>query len=308
MVSNILLFHGENEYELEQAIRKVQQDSGCQLREVEDNVDFGDLINLLNTPSLFGGSNLYVARNDSIMSDSGNLKRLEAYLEDPSPFSRAVIALKKKPDGRLNTYKAFKERKLEKEFPLVKGRSLQKWVKEYLWEHGYNIDEAGVAYLVEVVGESQNMLRSEMDKLFLFQPEGRQIRVADLEQIVTSNAEYNIFNLLDNMFGDRGRMLAALENLYRLREPVARILFMIIREFRILLRIKWLLRERWSEEKIATHLKLHPYVAKKKAVLSRKMSYEELFRHLKLFYEAEARIKSNSGDEKMILRSTLLSL
>ena len=308
MVSNILLFHGENEYELEQAIRKVQQDSGCQLREVEDNVDFGDLINLLNTPSLFGGSNLYVVRNDSIMSDSGNLKRLEAYLEDPSPFSRAVIALRKKPDGRLNTYKALKARNLEKEFPLVKGRGLQKWVKEYLWEHGYNIDEAGVAYLVEVVGESQNMLRSEMDKLFLFQPEGRQIRVADLEQIVTSNAEYNIFNLLDNMFADRGRMLAALENLYRLREPVARILFMIIREFRILLRIKWLLRERWSEEKIATHLKLHPYVAMKKAALSRKMSYEELFRHLKLFYEAEARIKSNSGDEKMILRSTLLSL
>lgn len=310
MEGNLVLYYGENEYEQEAAIRKAAEEGGLEQKDVVDNVDFADLINLLNTPALFGGATLYVVRNAGILGDRNNLERLEAYLGDPSPFSKAIIVAVKKPDARKkpNAFDLLAKAKLVREFPLVKGKALQKWIKEYCWHHGYNIDEAGVSYLIEVVGEDQAMLRSEMDKYFLFQPEGKQIRVADLEQIVSSNVEYNIFALTDNLFGNRARMLDALESLYRLKEPVVKILFMIIKEIRYLVRFKWLLKEGRGEEQLAGMFKMHPYVAKKKCERARRMSYEELFRTLKLFYEVEERIKTGRGEEKALLRTTLLSL
>lgn len=115
MNENILVFHGENEYEIENSIKKHKSD--CEIIEITENIDFADLINLLNTQGLFNTSNLYIIRNESIFNDDKNLKYLDEYLKNPSPFSKSIIAINKKIDYRKKTVKFFKNKGTIYEYP-----------------------------------------------------------------------------------------------------------------------------------------------------------------------------------------------
>lgn len=303
----ILVYYGENEYELNKSIKKLSEETGYSLKEINDGIDFQDLIDILNTPALFEGNLIYKITNEAILNDDKNLELLKDYIKNPSPFSKGLIIVKK-IDLRKKTSKFLKENNLLVEFPLRKGASLRKWIKENFWNHGYNVSDDAVAYLLEVVGENQIMIENELNKFFIYEPDHKNIGIKDLDILITNNVQSNIFNLLDSMFSDHGKMLKALENLFKLKEPDIKIVFMIIRELRIILRTKWFLRENYSEAKIASTLDIPFYFVEKKVELSKRMSFEEIFKNLKLFYEVEEKIKSGNGDGKMLLRGTLLSM
>lgn len=303
----IVVYYGENEYELNKSISDLAIETGYSLKEINDGLDFLDLINILNTPALFEGNLIYKITNDAILNDDINLEVLKEYINNPSPFSKGLI-ITKKIDLRKKTSKFFKDNNLLLEFPLRKGANLRKWVKEHFWNNGYNISDDAVAYLLEVVGENQVMIENELNKLFIYEPDHKNITIKDLDILITNNVQSNIFNLLDNMFSDHGKMLKALENLFKLKEPEIKIIFMIIRDLRIIIRIKWFLKEKYRDDKIASLLQIHPYVAEKKIELSKKLTFEEVFKYLKLFFEVEEKIKSGNGEGKMLLRSTLLSM
>ncbi len=303
----VVVYYGENEYELNKSISNLATETGYSLKEINDGLDFLDLINILNTPALFEGNLIYKITNDAILNDDINLEALKEYINNPSPFSKGLI-ITKKVDFRKKTPKFFKDNNLLIEFPLRKGANLRKWVKEHFWNHGYSITDDAVAYLLEVVGENQVMIENELNKLFIYEPDHKNISIKDLDILITNNVQSNIFNLLDNMFFDHGKMLKALENLFKLKEPEIKIIFMIIRDLRIILRIKWFLKEKYRDDKIASLLQIHPYVAEKKIELSKKLTFEEVFKYLKLFYDVEEKIKSGNGEGKMLLRSTLLSM
>lgn len=303
----ILVYYGENEYELNKSIKKLSEETGYSLKEINDGIDFQDLIDILNTPALFEGNLIYKITNEVILNDDKNLEILKDYIKNPSPFSKGLIIVKK-IDLRKKTSKFLKENNLLVEFPLRKGASLRKWIKENFWNHGYNVSDDAVAYLLEVVGENQIMIENELEKFFIYEPDHKNIGIKDLDILITNNVQSNIFNLLDSMFSDHGKMLKALENLFKLKEPDIKIVFMIIRELRIILRTKWFLREKYSEAKIASTLDIPFYFVEKKVELSKRMSFEEIFKNLKLFYEVEEKIKSGNGDGKMLLRGTLLSM
>lgn len=303
----ILVYYGENEYELNKSIKKLSEETGYSLKKINDGIDFQDLIDILNTPALFEGNLIYKITNEVILNDDKNLEILKDYIKNPSPFSKGLIIVKK-IDLRKKTSKFLKENNLLVEFPLRKGASLRKWIKENFWNHGYNVSDDAVAYLLEVVGENQIMIENELEKFFIYEPDHKNIGIKDLDILITNNVQSNIFNLLDSMFSDHGKMLKALENLFKLKEPDIKIVFMIIRELRIILRTKWFLREKYSEAKIASTLDIPFYFVEKKVELSKRMSFEEIFKNLKLFYEVEEKIKSGNGDGKMLLRGTLLSM
>ncbi|MDD2370615.1 MAG: DNA polymerase III subunit delta [Firmicutes bacterium] len=303
----IMIYYGENEYELNNSINNLMIETGYALKEINDGLDFQDLIDILNTPSLFEGNLIYKITNDSILNDDRNFDVIKEYLASPSPFSKGVI-IAKKIDFRKKAPKFFKENKMMTEFPLRKGGDLRRWVKEFLWHHGYNITEDAVAYLIEVVGENQIMIENEMKKIFIYEPDHKNLVIKDLDILITNNFQSNIFNLLDNMFTDRGKMISALENLFKLKEPIILIIYMIIRDLRLIVQMKWYLKEKYNDDKIASLLKMHPYVAKKKIALARKLSFAEVFKYLQLFYDIEEKIKSGRGEGKLLLKSTLLSI
>lgn len=305
-MEDIVIFYGENEFEIENSINKRRE--GFEIIEIEEGIDFADLVNCLNTPALFSGNSLYIIRNESIFKDDEHLDVLTEYLSNPSPFSKCIIAINKKIDTRKKAVKYFKEKGLLFEYGYKKGRMLEKWIKEYIWSKGYSIDNLAITYLIEVVGDKQDMLKSEIEKIFLYEPDNKKIEIELLRKILSNNVESNIFNLTGSLFKDNDKALRSLDNLIMLKEPIPLIIFMLIRELRILIRCKWLLKEKFREDKIMSTLGIHPYYGKEKLKLVRKITFSDLFKYLKSLYDLEVKIKSGKGDSVILLKATLLGI
>lgn len=322
------VYSGDNEFAMEEAIRQILMKESAIRREVLDPMNIPSLIDLLNTGSLFDGNILYLIRQDDPLGDEANLSLLEGYLANPSPFASAIIfakgrvavATNEDDDGGRTPEKRtkgaskkimdlLKNHGLVRNFGKLRYSDLHHWVKEYFVRHGYNPDNEAVNYLIEVVGTDQGMLQSEMDKVLLFEPGKGGLHLSDLKDLVTSNVQSNIFELLDNLFGNKDKMLKALESLYRLKEPEVRILAMLLREFRDTARAKKFMETKLPQGDLMKKLGYkHPFQLEKRQKLARSMSYDAIYHNLNLLYEVDVRMKSGLGNGQQLLRATLLTL
>lgn len=305
----IYLFYGENEFELKKAIKDMVCQSKANLVELEAGYSVSDLIQLLNTPSFFSDKNLYLVEDEGILNSEEDLSILDQYLNNPASFSILVLAFSKKIDQRKKLIKYFKSKQLTKEFTLKKGQSIEKWIKGFFWDKGYDIDQQSIFFLLTSVGENQMLLETELEKIILFAPSEKKLTLKDIKPIVSHHIQGNIFKLLDGMMDKNGdQLINSLENLFKLKEPEVRILFMLIREYRLTLLCKASLKEGLRQDDILKELNIHPFVGRKVIARAGKFTFKELLNSLKTLYELEEKLKTGQGQGKVLLESTLLGL
>lgn len=86
MLHDLFVLGGENKYEIDDKIKKAKEQ--YDIKEINEPIDFADLINLLNTPVLFESQSLYIIRHENILNDDEHFDLLEKYLSSPSPLLR----------------------------------------------------------------------------------------------------------------------------------------------------------------------------------------------------------------------------
>ena len=91
-------------------------------------------------------------------------------------------------------------------------------------------------------------------------------------------------------------------------EPVLKVLTILGNQIKNILSSKLLLEEGYSNKEIASKLKIHPYVASKCALQSRRFTIERLRELLNLFLDADIKIKSGMMDEKLIMEMLILEM
>ena len=69
------------------------------------------------------------------------------------------------------------------------------WIKKYIKDKGYKIDDAAVALLAEYTGTDLSTVANEISKLVINKPKGSNITSADIETGVGVSKEYNSFEL-----------------------------------------------------------------------------------------------------------------
>jgi DNA polymerase-3 subunit delta len=91
-------------------------------------------------------------------------------------------------------------------------------------------------------------------------------------------------------------------------EPRVKILFMIIRQYRLILRAKLLNDSGYSISTIIKKTGWHPYVAKKVLKQSKYFSEKELIYILNKLLEIDIELKTSAGTSEQILETSLLKL
>ena len=308
MFKPIYFFHGENEFRMNKKIEAISEQHHLTVRTLSEGMGFPEVIMNLNTPSLFEGEILYVVRDDTILKDDEGLDVLKNYINNPSPFACLILAFPKKVDMRKKIPKYLKKEGYETVFSLMKPRELEKWIKEYFWENGYDVTEDTRYFLIEVLGDDQIILESEMEKVCLYGPEEKKLTINSVKDIITYSIKGNIFQMLDGLMEKNGsKMLQSLDALYKLKEPEVKIAFMVIREFRLLLLAKWLVERRGTKDALVKTLKVHPFVGGRLMMRTKQFSYPIIKNYLYRLYELEEKIKTGKGDSKILLTSTLMA-
>ncbi len=165
-----------------------------------------------------------------------------------------------------------------------KGDQLYNWMQTRANKSGGSISPAAGRLLANLIGSNLWLLSSEIDKLCLYTL-GRTIEENDVELLVAEAREFTVFAMIDAILEHRSA--AATKLLHRLEDGGAAppyLLFMITRQFRLVIQAKHLLHQRRRAAEIGHSLGLTSEYALQKTIAQAKVHsmkrLENIYRNL----------------------------
>jgi DNA polymerase III subunit delta len=144
----------------------------------------------------------------------------------------------------------------------VKPWELPGWLQQRAREHGLELDKAGAKALVNQVGERQQRLLRELEKLVLEYGEGASIGEAEIEESSATSGERKIWTLGDALVaGDEKAALRALVELRAQGERIPGLLYNIANRLRDALKVAEALAAGQPAAEARKGLRMSPRVA-----------------------------------------------
>lgn len=180
-------------------------------------------------------------------------------------------------------------------FKELSNSEVSEWIRSRTEELGLKIEPRAAMALGGIFATDLWSIESEIKKIAhykqakqgeLFKDGGGELTIvlADVEKLVRGKTDANIFALTDAISQRRKPLaLDLLEKEMAAGTNEQQLLFMIQRQFRILLQVRQALDSGYSQRKIITDLKLPPFVVQKALAQVRNFSLEflkKIFSHL----------------------------
>ncbi len=295
------ILHGENELQRAETLTSILKkiDIPPDLRDLntevlEPPVSIGELRRACSTIPFLGGARIVIAR-DAMGKDKGALsKEFAAYLPDMPPSTHLIFTEQRPLSKRNAVLKLAQKQKnpvLLCELP--KANRLPQWIQQRTQKYGGRIEARAAAMLAQNIGGNLRILDQEIQKLLLYCADSKMITAQDVEIMVpyVQSADV-IFNLVDAV-GQRNPRNAAiyLHRLLEVGEHPLGIFGMIVRQFRLLIQVRWLVDRQYSAQEIVARLKLHPYVARKVQAQAIHFTPDQLKHAYRLLAESDLAIK-----------------
>jgi len=131
----------------------------------------------------------------------------DALLEQIHP-QVIVLFVDAKPDKRLAGVKQLLAKCDVKEFAPLKGAKLTEWLSSVAKKEGAALDPKARDLLLEFIGEDQEALRSEVEKLALFAA-GRTVTREDIERMTIPSDEGIVWKMTDLLSAGRKKEAAS---------------------------------------------------------------------------------------------------
>lgn len=310
--SNIYLMTGEEVYLLYQFRDKLVNaladptDSMNYLVFKGENAKADAIAEFALTMPFFADRRVLLIENSDFFK-KGN-EDVEKVIEE-LPETTVVIFVEANVDKRTKLYKLVQSKGTIAEFTKLDEKTLLRWLKGLFVEEEYKIEDAAVYKLVEGVGDDMNTLVNEVEKLKCYCYDTKQITAAEVESISISQIEGKIFDMMDAL-SRRDKQLAIdlYNDLLLLREPPMRILYLITRQFNILLKTKLAMQGDSNPSQIASLVKVPPFTVKKYMSQCNAYTYEELLKKVDRCQEADTHIKTGKYTDKMSVELLIVEL
>lgn len=239
-----------------------------------------------------------------------NVKRLEAYLEDPVPYSIVVfIAPYEKLDERKKITKELKRKATLVEAKKLHEHELKIWVRDRINTAKIEMTDQAIDRLLELAGTNLMMLTNEIDKMILYVDGTNSISIDTVEKLVAKSLEQNIFSLVDSILQRNIKdTMTIYHDLMRQNEEPIKILSVMAGQVRLLYQVKELSRQGYSQQKIASVLKVHPFRVKLAQEKTNQFQEQELLALINELAEADYKMKTGQGDKVITLELLLLKM
>jgi DNA polymerase III subunit delta len=230
---------------------------------------------------------------------ASQLAPLEAVLADMPPDSVLVAIVRGKPLKQLCT--AFEKAGGEhREYAAPKPWELPKWTAERGRELGLQLDKEAAKELVALVGQSQQRLSRELEKLALALHPRTNVNAADVEELAAGDTSPQAYDLADALVaGDLRATLALAEQLESHGERPGRLVWPVVRRLREVHRAAALLDSGMPDAKVGEALKAPPWLAKKTVARAKKADRAALERAICVFADLEIEMRGGGSDARL---------
>lgn len=238
------------------------------------------------------------------------IESLQDYMQQPAEFSVIVFMVNNdKLDERKKVVKAVKAAGTVLAFNPLGAEELLRWVERAIRDRGCKAGPGMAEALIANAGTSLQGLSGEIDKLCLFAGKEGTIDTAAVESLVHRGTEQTVFTLVEDIANLRlDKALNALNELLKQREEPIKIAALIARQFRIILQVKDLSGQSYSQGQIASQLGLHPYAVKLAGEQARKFESGRLRTILSAMADLDYQMKTGAIDKVLGLELFMLRL
>ncbi|MDF1498489.1 MAG: DNA polymerase III subunit delta [Patescibacteria group bacterium] len=299
------------------------------------------LQNSLMADSLFSSNKLLIIKNS--LFSSGRKKKDEEdeeinpingkeslilkYFKNPQEGIK-IFFIEENIDKRKKIYKEFI--RLEKssfaeikEFLVPSDFKFDNWLNFRIKKAGGKIEKRALEVLAISLGKGLSQkdrngkmnqaynlweASNEIEKLVSY-CDKREIECRDIELLVKSKVDMNIFNLIDSI-SFKNKKKATLLLSKQIEEGLNEnyILTMFVYQFRNLIKVKSLLGQGLVNQEIISQTKMHPFVVQKSVQQCQKFDIETLKKIYQKLFDADVAIKTGKVDARMALDLLVVSI
>ena len=301
-LNHIYLLYGEEAYLRKQYKNRLKEaiigDDSMNYHYYEGkNISTGEVIDQAETMPFFSEKRLILMENTGLFKGGG--EELSEYLKSPAQ-TVYFLFVETEVDKRSKLYKTVSAKGCAVEFGIQDENTLKRWVLGMVKRENKKISEPALNFLLEMTGTDMENIQKEMEKLFCYCMDQDAITERDIVQICTKRISSHIFDMI-NAIADR-KQKKALELYYELlalKEPPMRILFLITRQFNLLLQVKELAGKGYQGRAIGEKVGLPGFVAGKYVTQASRFQKEELRETVEACVEAEEAIKTGRLNDNM---------
>lgn len=297
--SQIYFFYGEDTYSISEKLRLwIEQ---FKLKHDESNIEVieGKTIDLkefatnLNSMPFLSDKRLIIVKNFLEEASSEVQKEMVEILENPVPeFCILVFTENVPPDRRTSLFKKLASISNTEEFEPPSPPELTAWISDEVKARGGEIARPEADFLGFQVGPNLWQISNEINKL-ISASENKPITKKLILDLVTPSLSSSIFKLTDAIAAkDRADALRVFKILCESGEDIMMIFYMIVRHFRILIQVKYLMDQGTDPRSIAKELKLHPFVTSNATKQSQNFQAETLKKIYSFLLEIDKNFKS----------------
>ena len=193
---------------------------------------------------------------------------------------------------------------------VLKPRELPRWLVQRASELGLELDTQGAKALVAQVGERQQRLLRELEKLALEYGDGARLGVEEVQASSASSAERKLWTLADAIVaGDRRTATRALIELRQQGERLPGLLYQMVRRLRDALAIAEALAAGRPAAQVRKSLRMPSFAADRLIADVSKRDVDSLRRALEAMADLEAESRGGAGaalgEDTVALRAVL---
>jgi DNA polymerase III subunit delta len=265
-----------------------------------ENQSFAGIVGLASTFPFGSDKKLIIVKQAEKLKDK---KELVSYLKLPTDFTVLVFL----HEGTiLNTesepYKTLANQGYLFEAKELKGKSLIEWLISTAEKNGKIISYDNAQLLTDISGDNRNALEAQLEKIFLYIGDNKEINMDSIRGLSTSLKQYTIFDL-QNAIGKKNKS-AALKIVFNLlkngMEPI-QIIAMVNKYFTSLARLNELTASNTNEFQVAKILGTHPFYLKDYHQARKIYSDKHLASAFAALLKADLAVKTTSLDDRTLL-------
>ncbi|OPH58623.1 DNA polymerase III subunit delta [Paenibacillus ferrarius] len=239
-----------------------------------------------------------------------HLDRLTDYLKSPAEHTVVVFTVDAdKLDERKKIVKAVKDLEAAVPFLSLSADELQAWVAKQAEQLGFAFAREAADQLILYTGGNLQSLSAEIEKISLYVGVGAEASVNVIDELVARSTEQNVFILIEDIVNVRlERAFVILEELLKQREEPIKIASLIARQFRIMLQVKELSKQGYSQQQMASQIGLHPFAVKVAEGQARRYDIQKLSDIMSQLADLDYQMKTGKIDKVLGLEMFLLRL
>ncbi len=261
------------------------------------NINAKEVIDLAETLPFFADRRVILIENSGFFK--GSCEDLAEYMKQ-IPETTRFIFVEEEIDKRSKLYKAVKSAGKIVEFTTQTEELLTRWILSRLKKEGKNITGSVMQLFLSKTGSNMGNIDRELEKLICYCMDKNVIEAADVEAVTTEQTTNKIFDMVNAIAEhDQKKALDLYYDLLTFKEPPMRIMYLISRQFQILLNIKDMSGKGFDNATIAKNAGIPPFAVKRNMAQARGFSMQQLKQAIRDGVDFEESVKTGRMNDQM---------